>query len=254
MFFYQIDCIVKMTHLSHSWVRWYKEYITVHNTFEDLINLQKRMSDPYVIDALSVWSKSKKDYHKKSEGLEQAERELYFSLKKAIRLLEGQDSPDSECLKKKMPNELPDDVLSIIRAYSRPVFRWYKEYNEAKSLFASNFSSDEFIKLRKKMDDPTVREQVKMSIDAYKQGEEAYERHSDPDSEETWWFTVSIQKLAALINDQEYRMLNYAEWVFKDDINDAWMDSEDDSWDERDDELLSLQEEWMAEYELAEYE
>jgi hypothetical protein len=134
------------------------------------------------------------------------------------------------------------------------VFRWYKEYNEAKSLFATNFSSDDFIKLRKKMDEPTVREQVKLCIDAYKQGEEAYELKSDPESQETWWFTVSIQKLAALINDQEYRMLNYAEWVFKDEIENAWMDSEDEEWDERDDELLALQEEWMAENELAEYE
>ncbi len=116
------------------------------------------------------------------------------------------------------------------------------------------FSSDEFIKLRKKMDEPTVREQVKMCIDAYKQGDETYKQCSNVDyyCKDAWWFSVSIQKLSALIYDKEYRMLNYAEWVFKDDINDAWMDSDDDSsWDNAwdDEELLAQQEEWMAQHE-----
>ena len=131
-----------------------------------------------------------------------------------------------------MPNELPDDVLSIIRAYSKPLFRWYKEYNVAKKIFASNFSSDEFIKLKEKMEDPLVREQLDLCIVAYKQGEEAYNNnvYFDKYTQETWWFTVSIHKLAALIYDKTYRMLSYSEWVFKDQINDVW----DSDWPDSD--------------------
>jgi hypothetical protein len=254
---------------SQSWFRWYKEYNIVCTSFEDQLNLKQKMSCPDVIDAIRVWMKSNDDYYKKkreydvnktSEGWEvfhRAEWYRSFNVNKVILLVEGRQGFPignyEEWLiqkKKKLPNELPDDVLSIIRAYSKPAFRWYKEYNEAKSLFAPNFSSDEFIKLKKKMDEPTVREQVKMCIDAYKQGEEAFQSEHQIDCycKEAWWFSVSIKKLVALIYDQEYRVLNYAEWVFKDDIDDAWMDS-DNEYDFNEDLQYSLQEELMADYE-----
>jgi hypothetical protein len=251
---------------SRSWFRYYKEYNIVSTSFEDQSNLKQKICCPDVIQAIHVWMKTNDDYYKKeweyrknktSEGWEawqHAEWERSFKINKVILLIEGRQGFPignySEWLiekKKKMPKELPDDVLSIIRAYSRPVFKWYKEYNEAKFIFEHQYRNKDLIKLKEKWDDPTVREQVKTCIDAYKKGEEAYQIGCY--CKEHWWFSVSIEKLDALLYDQEYRMLSYAEWVFKDDIDDAWMDSDDDSWDERDDELLALQEEWMAEYE-----
>ncbi len=99
------------------------------------------------------------------------------------------------------------------------------------------------------MDEPTVREQLDMCIVAYKQGEEAYELKSDPESEETWWFSVCINRLAALINDTEYRAPSYAEWVFKDQINDAWADSDNEYDYDLDRAQREQQEEWVAEWE-----
>jgi hypothetical protein len=107
--------------------------------------------------------------------------------------------------------ELPDDVLSVIRAYSKPSFVWHKEFNEARSL---NLSTDHFQKLRKKMDDPIVRDQLKVCVDAY----DALHGRERKD----WWLCVSMEELYALLNDQDCEM-NYAEWYF----NDAWMDSDD---------------------------
>jgi hypothetical protein len=59
--------------------------------------------------------------------------------------------------------ELPDDVVSIIRAYSKPAFVWYKEFKEASSL---SLCSHHVQKLRKKMDDPLVRDQLKICVEA----------------------------------------------------------------------------------------
>jgi hypothetical protein len=108
--------------------------------------------------------------------------------------------------------ELPDDVVSIIRAYSKPSFVWHKEFNEARSL---NLSTDHFQKLRKKMGDPIVREQLKICV-------KAYDALNERESKKNWWLCVSMEELYALLNDQDCEM-NYAEWYF----NDAWMDSDD---------------------------
>jgi hypothetical protein len=256
---------------TRSWFNHYREYNIVRTSFEDQKNLKNKMCIPDVIHAIRLWMTSNDDYYKKkheydanktSEGWElcnHAEWYKSFTHGKVMLLIEGNapfiDNYEEWLIqkKKKMPKELPEDVLGIIRAYSKPVFTYFKEYNEAKSLFAPNFSSDEFIKLRKKMDEPTVREQVKMCIDAYKQGDETYKQCSNVDyyCKEAWWFSVSIQKLVALIYNQEYRMLNYAEWVFKDDIDDAWMDSDDDGeWTEQDTLNLEAQEMWMNEQDV----
>jgi hypothetical protein len=255
---------------SRSWFQYYKEYNIVRTSFEDQVNLKQKMCCPEVIQAIHVWMKSNDDYYKKkweysanktSEGWEvwqHAEWFRSFNINHVILLVEGKPGFSignyEEWLiekKKKMPKELPDDVLSIIREYSRPVFKWYKEYNEAKFIFEHQYRNKYIIKLKEKWDDPTVREQVKTCIDAYKQGEETYKPGSKIDCycKEVWWFTVSIEKLDALLYDQEYRMLSYAEWVFKDDIDDAWMDSDNEyDFDEYDRDLhYSLQDEWEEE-------
>jgi hypothetical protein len=252
---------------SRSWFRWYTEYNIVRTSFEDLTNLKNKMLDPNVIHAIRVWMKSNDDYNKKkhdyhanktSEGWEawqHAEWLRTFNVNQVILLVEGRPGFSignyEEWLiqkKKKMPKELPDDVLSIIREYSKPVFKWYKEYNEAKFIFERQYMNKDLIKLKEKWDDPTVREQVKRCIDAYKKGDDAYKsgHHIDLYCKEHWWFSIHIKRLDALLYDQEYRMLSYAEWVFKDDIDDAWADS-DISWD--DEAGLALQEQWMMEEE-----
>jgi hypothetical protein len=250
------------------WFRWYREYNIVRKSFEDLANLKQKMCCPEVIHAIRVWMKSNDDYYKKkweydanktSEGWEawqHAEWLRTFNVNQVILLVEGQCvsiGNYSEWLiqkKKKMPKELPDDVLSIIREYSRPVFKWYKEYNEAKFIFERQYMNKDLIKLKEKWDEPTVREQVKRCIDAYKKGDDAYKsgRPIDCYCKEHWWFSIHIKRLDALLYDQEYRMLSYAEWVFKDDIDDAWADSDDDGWD--DEAGLARQEQWMIEEDL----
>ena len=48
--------------------------------------------------------------------------------------------------------ELPEDVLSIVRDYSKPLFPWCKEYNETRLL---GLSVHHMEKLKEKMDDPS---------------------------------------------------------------------------------------------------
>ena len=62
--------------------------------------------------------------------------------------------------------ELPDDVLAIIRAYSKPVFRYFKEYNEATRVLGYTFSIAKLKRLKENMGDPIIREQLKTCIDA----------------------------------------------------------------------------------------
>lgn len=33
-----------------------------------------------------------------------------------------------------------------------------------------------------------------------------------------------------MLDDREYHMMNYAYWYFKDEMDDAWMDSDDEGW------------------------
>jgi hypothetical protein len=127
--------------------------------------------------------------------------------------------------------ELPDDVLSIIRAYSKPSFVWFKEYTEARSL---NLCTDHFQKLREKMDDPIVRKQLKICVDAradHKKAHDAFlcrgsDLNEERESKKDWWLCVSMEELYALLDDSEHRAMNYEEWYFKDN---AWMDSDEDT-------------------------
>ena len=127
--------------------------------------------------------------------------------------------------------ELPDDVLSIIRAYSKPAFVWYKEAR------ALSLCSHHVQKLKEKMDDPIVIEQLKICVDAcadHKQARNAFLHRDNPlneerESKKDWWTCVSMDKLYDLLDDTEHRGMNYAEWLFHDDMDDAWMDSDEDT-------------------------
>jgi hypothetical protein len=147
--------------------------------------------------------------------------------------------------------ELPDDVLSIISDYSKPAFVYFREYNEALSHF--DLTPDYKEKLKTKIDDPFIRDQLEICIEArldYRNKDAIYHADNTRLNEEIldkskWWDCVSLEKLAALLDDKEYRMRGYAEWYFQDEINDAWMDSDSDDDSVRREEEQQRQEEWM---------
>jgi hypothetical protein len=149
-----------------------------------------------------------------------------------------------------LSRELPTDVLSIIRDYSKPVFPWFKEYNEARSL---SLSVHHMEKLKKKIGDPMIRLQLKICVDACAKHKQTYDTmvlnrtrlNEQLESKSNWWASESREKLCALLWDRPYHGMNYAAWYFKDDMDDAWMDSDDEGWTEEDETALSAQEAWM---------
>ena len=56
------------------------------------------------------------------------------------------------------------------------------------------------------------------------------------------------EKLCALLWDHPYHGRNYAAWYFKDEMDDAWMDSDDEGWTEEDDAALAAQVAEMKEW------
>ena len=129
-----------------------------------------------------------------------------------------------------LDRELPDDVLDLIRGYCKPVFIHFREYNRALGLF--NLSVFYKQKLRQKIVDPVVREQLRICIDAhddYQKNHAVYLHHKTPLNEELsdksrYWADVSKEKFSALLDEKEFRQQGYAAWYFQDDIDDAWMD------------------------------
>jgi hypothetical protein len=129
--------------------------------------------------------------------------------------------------------ELPDDVLRIISDYSRPAFVHFREYNQALKLFSLPLDYKE--RLKKKIDDPEVRHQIKICVKAeaeYHENNANYLAKKTHENEyikdkSHWWASVSKDKFVALINEKEYHMQGYAEWYFQDDIDDAWRNSDD---------------------------
>jgi hypothetical protein len=130
--------------------------------------------------------------------------------------------------------ELPEDVLTLIRAYSKPAFVHFREYNQALKLFSLPLYYKE--KLKKKIEEAAVREQIKICLEAeadYHTKFAAYQAIKNSANEDIkdkahYWASVSKDKFVALLDEKEYRKQGYAEWYFQDDINDAWMDSDSD--------------------------
>ena len=73
----------------------------------------------------------------------------------------------------------------------------------------------------------------KQSYDAFIQ--ESSRLNEEEESKKDWWKSVNIDKLCAMSDDCEYHEMCYAYWYFKDEIADAWMDSDEGtrSMDER---------------------
>jgi hypothetical protein len=138
--------------------------------------------------------------------------------------------------------ELPDDVLEIIRQYSKPAFVHFREYNQALHIF--HLPLDYNKKLKKKIGDIAIREQIRICVEAnddYEKTNKIYLSDKTHDNEyirdkSNWWASVSRDKFVALLNDTEFRMQGYAEWYFQDDIDNAWRDSDDYSHGDFDEE------------------
>ena len=145
-----------------------------------------------------------------------------------------------------MSHELPEDVLSIIREYSKPAFVHFREYNAALGLFTLPLFYRE--KLKKKISDIAVREQIKICIEAcedYHKKDAIYQAGKRPENENIkdkseWWASVSRDKFVALLDEKEYRMQGYAEWYFQNEMDNAWRDSDDSppEWDEEGNEIV----------------
>ena len=135
---------------------------------------------------------------------------------------------------KPFERELPDDVLVLIRQYAKPAFIHFREYKQALDLFHLPFSYKQ--KLKEKMGDPAVREQLKICIDAHLEWKNAYnlylanktQQAYDLSQVSEWRKSISLDKLYALLDEREYYMKNFAEWTFQDEIDDAWMDDSDE--------------------------
>jgi len=143
--------------------------------------------------------------------------------------------------------ELPEEILSIIREYSKPAFIYFREYNEALRIFHLPFHYQK--KLKKKISDPDIRIWINICVKAnedYDKTNAIYLADKTHDNEyirdkSNWWASVSRDKFVCLLDGSEYRMQGYAEWYFQDDINDAWRDSDDYSHGDFDEEGNPLQ-------------
>jgi hypothetical protein len=129
--------------------------------------------------------------------------------------------------------ELPEDVLAIIRDYSKPAFVHFREYNEALRIFTLPLHYKK--KLKEKISDPELRKQIKICVDAnedYDKTNAIYLVDKTHENEyirdkSNWWASVSRDKFVALLDGREYHMQGYAEWYFQDEIDSAWRDSDD---------------------------
>ena len=132
------------------------------------------------------------------------------------------------CVQSMSQKELPDDVLEIIRKYSKPAFVYFREYNEALRLFSLPLDCKK--KLKEKISDPDVRKQIKICVEANEDYEKMNANYLSDKTHENeylkdksdWWASVSRDKFVTLLENSVYRMQGYAEWYFQDDIDNAW--------------------------------
>lgn len=162
------------------------------------------------------------------------------------------EEPYAEWLRKKkyeekirnilpLEKELPNDVLAIIRQYSKPTFVHFREYNEALRIFTLPLHYKK--KLKDKIDDPDIRIWIQICVKAnedYDKTNAIYLSDKTHENEyirdkSNWWASVSRDKLVCLLDGSEYRMQGYAEWYFQ-EIDNAWRDSDDYSHPDFDEE------------------
>jgi hypothetical protein len=227
-------------------------------------NLKVRIDEPEVQACIQTFMDAFDEYvtvwenYKTSQTVENEERCHYAewsghvaAYNLLIHVDEGKvlhkpfDDPYAEWLRKikyeqkinaivPLEKELPEDVLSIIRQYSKPAFVHFREYNEALRIFHLPLCYKQ--KLKEKIGDADVRKQIQICVDAnvdYDKNNAIYLADKTHDHEylrdkSNWWASVSRDKFVCLLDGREYRMQGYAEWYFQDEIDNAWRDSDDD--------------------------
>lgn len=256
------------------------ETVCVRMGYDEWSNLKERIVEPEVQECIQTFFHAFDEYatiwenYKTTQVIEHEERCHYaewfghVALSKLLIRVDGPagllhkpfDEPYAEWLHKKkyeekisniipLEKELPDDVLAIIRQYSKPAFVYFREYNEALRIFKIPVYYKQ--KLKEKIGDPAVREQIKICVDAnddYVKMNAIYLADKTHENEYTknksnWWASVSREKFVALLDDLEYSVQGYAEWYFQDEIDNAWRDSDDDP--------PLTEEEWNNEWEIS---
>jgi len=127
----------------------------------------------------------------------------------------------------------------IVHENSNSWFHYFKEYNEAIRMLGDRITQPE--KLKEKISDPNVREQLKRCIEArgcLDASVEYRKKYDNPSSLEVirhanWLFTMTIDKLDMLLYDFKYATPTYEQFCLRldDDMEDAWMDSDDECYD-----------------------
>jgi len=115
---------------------------------------------------------------------------------------------------------------------------YFKEYNEAITMLGDRIQTGHPEKLKEKIGDPIVREQLKRCVEAkgcWVASIEYRKKYDNPSSLEVvrhanWLFSMTIANLDKLLYDLKYATPTYDEFCHRldDDMEDAWMDSSDD--------------------------
>jgi len=233
------------------------ETIIKRSRWDELPNLKERIDEPEIqasiqrcMDAIDHYSKLWKVYKKDKTAENEeacnytewcghmAENQLSILVDEG-RVLHKKMDPYPMWLRKKkyeekidsiipLDRELPSDVLDIIRGYCKPVFIHFREYNQALGLF--NLSVFYKQKLRQRIVDPAVREQLRICIDAhddYQKTRAVYLHDKTPLNETLsdkshYWTDVCKDKFSSLLDKTEYFQQGYAAWYFHDEMEDAW--------------------------------
>lgn len=130
----------------------------------------------------------------------------------------------------------------VVLENSNSWLHYFKEYNEAISMLGERIEPSHPEKLKEKIGDPNVREQLKKCVEArgcLDASLEHRKKDDNPSSLEAirhanWRFSTTIEKLDMLLYDFKYTTSTYQQFCLRldDDMEDAWMESDSDS-DER---------------------
>lgn len=93
--------------------------------------------------------------------------------------------------------------LSPELAPAKSWFTYVKEYNEARRL---DLCANHMEKLKEKIGDPKIREQLKICVDAWADHKQSYETflqessrlNEEKESKNDWWNSVNLDKLCAI--------------------------------------------------------
>jgi hypothetical protein len=209
--------------------------------YDEWPNLKERMHEPKIQESIQTFMKAFDDYVQKYKtDNEVCDYEEWVGYRAFYELsilvddgkvthppvpeyaawLQKKKYEEKICNILPLEKELPEDVLSIIRQYSKPAFVHFREYNEALRIFHLPMFYKQ--KLKEKINDSAVRDQIKQCVDAnedYEKNSKLYianETHENARlmDQSYWRACLSRDKFVCLLDDREYRMQDEIdEWV-----------------------------------------